>query len=300
MDNEDECLSNPQSLSAADPQTYSAQCAKCVLCRITDPRFKHLFFSADSYNSVKQYILHFLSDVTVPHEKDNISSCSEFDSDCDDVPLSHLLPTPEKKSKMTSQKSVWDSFSDMVSLMDIIDRNASPREWWKSNKKAFPNLALMASKFLSASASTIFSEQLFSEAGNVFESKRNRLSPENRGKLVSYSTSYAQYFNLPFLQPPKPEPSCPCFECPEKFTNSEEFQKHLNVHDVKDENIKPKLETILKNRKRCLKKYYSEALECNICGERFYQYSYNTLRNHLNDKHKFCKGFVEDHYTVFL
>nr|CAI5843071.1 unnamed protein product [Callosobruchus analis] len=69
-------------------------------------------------------------------------------------------------------------------MMDIIDRNASPLEWWKSNKKVFPNLALMASKFLSATASTISSEQLFSEAGNVFESKRNSLSPENGEKLV--------------------------------------------------------------------------------------------------------------------
>nr|CAI5863745.1 unnamed protein product [Callosobruchus analis] len=48
--------------------------------------------------------------------------------------------------------------------MVIIDRNASSREWWK--------------------ISIIFSEQLFSEAGNVFESKRNRLSPENGEKLV--------------------------------------------------------------------------------------------------------------------
>nr|CAI5863746.1 unnamed protein product [Callosobruchus analis] len=84
---------------------------------LVNPRFKHLFFTADSHNSVKQYILHFLSDVTVPNEKGNISCCSGFDSDCADIPLSHLLPTPENKSKITSQKPVWDSFSDMVSLV---------------------------------------------------------------------------------------------------------------------------------------------------------------------------------------
>nr|CAH7762289.1 unnamed protein product [Callosobruchus chinensis] len=124
--------------------------------------------------------------------------------------------------------------------------------------------------------------------GSIYFTSTTNIAPKQELK----------YFNLPFLQPPRPEPSWPCYECTEMFTNSEEFQKHLTIHDVKDENIKPKLKRILKNRKRCQKKYYSEALECNICGQRFYQYSYHTLRNHLNDKHKLCKGFVEDHYTV--
>ncbi|CAH1998931.1 unnamed protein product [Acanthoscelides obtectus] len=135
--------------------------------------------------------------------------------------------------------------------------------------------------------------------GAIYFTTTTNILPKQELK-VGYSTSYAQYFSLPVLQPPEPEPSWPCYECPQKFISSEELQNHLNVHDVKDENIKPKLRRILKNRKRPLKKYYTEALECKICEERFYQYSYNTLRSHLSDKHKFCKGFVEDHFTVFL
>nr|CAI5866383.1 unnamed protein product [Callosobruchus analis] len=216
------------------------------------------------------------------YAKKTIPKCSQF-GPLEGVMLLNNQVTEKDKADAKDYLLFLIENEGVVYKVDVSDENTS--NWMGFVRKAqyFEEQNLVISQL----------------NGSIYFTSTTNILPKQELK-VGYSTSYAQYFNLPFLQPPKPEPSWPCFECPEKFTNSEEFQKHLNVHDVKDENIKPKLKRILKNRKRCLKKYYSEALECNICGERFYQYSYNTLRNHLNDKHKFCKGFVEDHYTVFL
>lgn len=79
--------------------------------------------------------------------------------------------------------------------INVIDRKSSPFVWWRSNnnKNIFPRLASHARKFLSAPATTIFSERLFSEAGNVFDTKRNRLLAERGEHLIFL------HHNIPLL-----------------------------------------------------------------------------------------------------
>ena len=45
--------------------------------------------------------------------------------------------------------------------------------WWNCNKEQFPNINILAKKLLETPASSVYSERLFSEAGNVFEEKRS-------------------------------------------------------------------------------------------------------------------------------
>lgn len=65
--------------------------------------------------------------------------------------------------------------------------------WWRENQHSSPTLAKIARKYLSAPASSIDSERLFSEAGNIYEPKRNRLQPENAERLMFL------HHNLPLL-----------------------------------------------------------------------------------------------------
>jgi len=71
---------------------------------------------------------------------------------------------------------------------------SSPYTWWAANKDQFPvSLSKLASKYLSAPASSIYSERLFSEVGNVYEENRSKLLPENGEKLIFL------HHNLPLL-----------------------------------------------------------------------------------------------------
>ena len=54
-------------------------------------------------------------------------------------------------------------------------------DWWKRNNHSYPNLTIMARKYLCI---TVPSEQLFSTAGNIVSDKRSALLPENVEKLL--------------------------------------------------------------------------------------------------------------------
>lgn len=78
----------------------------------------------------------------------------------------------------------------------LLPRDQSPFERRVGHKTRCKLLAHLARVFLCAPASTVYSERLFSEAGNVYEEKRNRLPtkpnylPNTRSLEPSYSAKY--------------------------------------------------------------------------------------------------------------
>ena len=54
-------------------------------------------------------------------------------------------------------------------------KEAKVMSWWKSNKKKYTNFSRFARRYLSAQLSSVYSEKLFSEAGNLYKQKRNWL-----------------------------------------------------------------------------------------------------------------------------
>src|SRR3954453_12130175 len=57
-------------------------------------------------------------------------------------------------------------------------RNINPLSWWKSNEKRFPFLSKLSKELFGISATSVPSERLFSDVGNVITNKRNSLKPE--------------------------------------------------------------------------------------------------------------------------
>ena len=185
-----------------------------------DPRFKLTFFNETKKKIIRGKILESLVLVDSTDslqigrsdlEVENISAdCS---SNCDELPIATIVPS--KRLKL----SVWQCLTeiatdelqnpstsvgwtirdaaerevDMYLASAITSRDDSPFEWWKTNKNSFPMLSKLALKYLCTPASTIYSERLFSEAGNVYEAKRNRLLPENGEQLIFL------HHNLPLL-----------------------------------------------------------------------------------------------------
>jgi len=68
--------------------------------------------------------------------------------------------------------------------MPNIERHKNLFIWWKQHESSFPRILQLAKQYLSMPASSVCSERLFSEAGNIFEEKRSRLLPRNGEMLL--------------------------------------------------------------------------------------------------------------------
>ncbi len=73
----------------------------------------------------------------------------------------------------------WESYVHCP----LLDTESSPLEWWKLQHKQFPLLAKMVQKYLSACATSVPSERVFSTGGHVVHG-RSRLKPEKVNKLI--------------------------------------------------------------------------------------------------------------------
>lgn len=64
----------------------------------------------------------------------------------------------------------------------------------QTNKTQFSHaLSKLAARYLSALASTVYSERLFSEAGNVYEESRLRLFEKIGEKLINFYTTTTSF-----------------------------------------------------------------------------------------------------------
>ena len=78
----------------------------------------------------------------------------------------------------------------------LLGRLECPIKWWKENSKEFPKLARLAQKYLAVPSSTVYSERLFSEAGNIYEKHCSRILPENAEILLFLHHNYRLFNNV--------------------------------------------------------------------------------------------------------
>ena len=62
--------------------------------------------------------------------------------------------------------------------------------FWLRRKQTLPHLFLLAQKVLGTPASSVYSERLFSEYGNIYESTRSRLLPKTSEKMLFLHHNY--------------------------------------------------------------------------------------------------------------
>lgn len=169
------------------------------LATLLDPRFRMRFFHPENYELIRNTL--FLESVKGSDITESVSSSEENEFE--------LLPQSQDP-----HASFWNCFEELASTQplerddpkspialeldcylkeNLLTKNKSPFEWWTGHQPRYPELARLARVFLCAPASTVYSERLFSEAGNVYEEKRNRLLPERAESLVFL------HHNLPLL-----------------------------------------------------------------------------------------------------
>lgn len=177
-----------------------------VIATVLDPRYKLAFFPPENILFAKQCVLNeitkFKEITTNSTENLNLTAVHDSDIDSDEEPLS------KKIMKHQEVPSVWTCFEKIATPFSLIgnvsvdheqkiadqfenylnkplqERKSDPIHWWKEHKDEFPNGAQVAKRYLSAPASSVYSERSFSEIGNIYEEKRSRLTSQNAEKLL--------------------------------------------------------------------------------------------------------------------
>lgn len=154
-----------------------------TLSTFLDPQFKNCLFSGpDTMTKIKDTIASLDNNQNNHQEDDEIinkpsslnrSSIWKFLEDIPDNPSK----VPALKSDILKDFSFYSSFK-RIGLTEC------PLKWWKENESNFPHLAKIAKKYLSAPPSSVFSERVFSLAGNIITERRSSLLSSKAEMLV--------------------------------------------------------------------------------------------------------------------
>lgn len=146
------------------------------LATILDPRFKSLTIAT---STMRNAVIHEL--------RRKIMQSELFNSNLTET----IVATSNNISSFFDDQEDLNSFSNIdtelqiyfsipqIPKYDIGDplyEKYNPLIWWNENQKTLPLLAEQARIFLGMPATSVPSERLFSDAGNVLTDKRNRLS----------------------------------------------------------------------------------------------------------------------------
>lgn len=170
-----------------------------VLPTVLDPRFKVQFLNdkANGKTLLFDELLEHHSHHTVHVEK--VDDAAHLGNPRDKVPgdgdeddsmacFQEIASSYEKVNTPVTiaQKDVAAESASKVERylrIPLMGRDKCPLQYWKQEK--FPLLKQLAAKYLCTSASSVYSECLFSEYGNIFEEKQTRLLPK-KGEMLLF------------------------------------------------------------------------------------------------------------------
>ena len=163
-----------------------------VLAMILDPCFKDKFFSgimerADAKVLLETKVAETLTSSTVstsaeatepPEKRAKTDITKVFDE---------IIEEAGASTGNTSASSLVDTYL-AEPLLPYHSGNAYT--WWKENGSCFKPLSCLALKYLSAPPTSVPSERLFSVAGDIYDEKRNRLTPERAETLLFIKSNF--------------------------------------------------------------------------------------------------------------
>ncbi len=155
-----------------------------VLATTIDPRFKTKFCKDDGRSTLVNE-LHLVqgtleSDMVTSNQKEKVSVSRR------DGPHQDLWSCFEEIVASESDDNVHNLEEEVNAFLSLPLQplQACPYTWWVSNKKMYPNIFNIALKYLSPPSSSVYSERVFSEAGNISTEKRSRLAPHKADNIL--------------------------------------------------------------------------------------------------------------------
>ena len=89
----------------------------------------------------------------------------------------------QKKIKKAVPVVILDEITNYLSLPSALETE-NPLDWWRVRSQNFPKLAKFARKYLAIPATSVSSERLFSDAGNLISAKRTNLDTNLAGQML--------------------------------------------------------------------------------------------------------------------
>ncbi len=192
-----------------------------VLSTLLDPRFKGKYMRQETFTEGKTMLLQEIKRISKEQlEQDN----KEIRSKIDGKDEEDGEPASKKKKPQSLQEDIHVDFSSCYDdpfgekeeiffieegventkmpkvpfsvlaaelegyiNMPKIQRNENPFVWWEQHESSFPRISQLAKQYLSMPASSVCSERLFSEAGNILK-RRGLDSYLEMVKNCSFST----------------------------------------------------------------------------------------------------------------
>lgn len=156
-----------------------------AISNVLDPRFKKIHFeSALAAATAISHINDYIKKDTVRKQYQTVSVESTKENSLWSF-HDHLVAS--KADYSAHNEDVSFEIRQYLS-QPIIPRNKNPLKYWLSMKLAFPSLYKLAIKYVSIIGTSVPSERLFSQAGDIKTDSRSRLSGEHLNKLLFLSS----------------------------------------------------------------------------------------------------------------
>lgn len=137
---------------------------------LLDPRHKNL--NHETSENVKEHIRHTVKSLIQSYEETYENDHGQINKNTTAMDI--LLGEADIS---------YNEFEQYISEIQI-NHNLDPCMWWKEHETIYPTIAKVAKNILCIPASSASSERVFSTAGNIVTSKRNRLNAKNVSTLV--------------------------------------------------------------------------------------------------------------------
>jgi len=165
---------------------------------LTDPRFKDWFFGSNiAKASAKDMLQEQLTkELGSTESADNLTTADRTNP-----------PLPKRHKN----NSLLEVFSDIIDTSNaettssasklecylrepVLDyKMGKPFAWWANHKLWYPTLAQVAKQYLSATATSVPSERLFSTAGTICDDRRSRITAEHAESLLFIKSNYSLF-----------------------------------------------------------------------------------------------------------
>ena len=179
-----------------------------AIATVLDPRFKDKFFGSSIIRATVQEMLEEellkIEEVAGTPGRNNHDTATSPSEETKEPPskrqkkdtllsmFSEILESSTATTPMSSSAIEVDRY---LSEPVINYKDGDPFTWWSQHKARFPLLSRLARRYLSATATSVPSERLFSLAGNVYEEHRNRILPEHAETLLFIKGNYSLFAN---------------------------------------------------------------------------------------------------------